>query len=49
MKGIVLIGIVKNHHILYQYLINILLENFDEVCFITKKDIIRNIKIKINF
>ena len=49
MKGIVLIGIVKNHHILYQYLINILLENFDEVCFITKKEIIRNIKIKNKF
>lgn len=39
MKKAVLVGLIVNHHSLYEYVLNILLNHFDEVLFISKSKI----------
>jgi len=46
MKSIVLIGLIENHHSLYEYILNQLFNCFDKICFITKSDIQSEISIK---
>jgi len=46
MKKIVFAGLTVNHHSLYNYILNVLLENFDEVRFISKSKIVNEITVK---
>ncbi len=45
---IIIVGLVVNHHSLYQYLLNILIKEFDDITFITKDEIYNQILFSDN-
>lgn len=46
MRNVVFVGLVINHHSLYEYLLTQLVEQYDEVCFITQTNIQKGVSIK---